>query len=181
MKRAVFLAPLGLLLLLLLAFAMGLGRDPKELPSALVGQPLPAFALDALEPGSAPLASAALAKDGEPKLINVFASWCTSCRAEHGKLVQLAAEGVPIYGIDWKDEPAAGRAYLAERSNPFRAVGSDPSGRAGVELGVTGTPETFLIDGKGVVRMRHAGPIDEQVWQTKLGPMLEQLRAEARA
>jgi cytochrome c biogenesis protein CcmG/thiol:disulfide interchange protein DsbE len=181
MNRALYLAPLGLLLLLLAGFSLGLDRDPKDLPSALIGQPLPAFELSALEPGGKPLASASLAADGEPKLINIFASWCTSCRVEHGKLVQLAGEGVPIYGIDWKDEPAAGRRYLAERSNPFRAVGSDPNGRAGVDLGVTGTPETFLIDGKGIVRMRHTGPIDDQVWQEKLAPMLAQLRAEAEA
>ena len=181
MNRALYIAPLGLLLLLLLAFGLGLGRDPKELPSALIGKPLPAFELAALEPGGMALSSTALAADGEPKLVNVFASWCTSCRAEHPKLVQLAREGVPIYGIDWKDEPAAGRRYLAERSNPFRAVGSDPAGRAGIDLGVTGTPETFLIDGKGVIRLRHSGPIDDAVWAEKLAPMLEQLRAEAKA
>lgn len=181
MKRAFFLLPLALLFGLLLVFGLGLGRDPKDLPSALIGQPLPSFDLPALEAGQPNLASRALATDGEPKLVNVFASWCTSCRAEHPKLVQLAREGVPIYGIDWKDEPAAGRKYLAERANPFRAVGSDASGRAGIELGVTGTPETFIIDGKGVIRMRHSGPIDDEVWAIKLAPLFAQLQAEAKA
>jgi cytochrome c biogenesis protein CcmG/thiol:disulfide interchange protein DsbE len=95
--------------------------------------------------------------------------------------MRLAAEGVPIYGLDWKDTPEDGRAYLAGKGNPFRAVGSDPTGRAGIDLGVTGTPETFLIDGRGIIRHRHVGPISAEIWETDLKPRIERLRAEAAA
>ena len=181
MRRLLFLLPLLGLVGMLSAFALGLGRDPKVLPSPLVGKPVPAFELARLEADGGAFASAALAADGEPKLLNVFASWCLSCKVEHPVLMRIAAEGVALYGLDWKDRPEDGRAYLASRGNPFRAVGSDPSGRAGIELGVTGTPETFVIDGRGIIRHRHVGPITPEVWEETLRPMLARLRAGSAA
>jgi cytochrome c biogenesis protein CcmG/thiol:disulfide interchange protein DsbE len=180
MRRLLAWLPLVALAGLLVAFAFGMQRDPKVLPSPLVGKPVPAFALASLDGGSSGLDSRLFA-DGEPKLLNVFASWCVSCRVEHPVLLAIAAEGVPIYGLDWKDTPEDGRAYLAGKGNPFRAVGSDPSGRAGIELGVTGTPETFVIDGRGIIRHRHVGPITAELWEEELRPMFERLRAEAQA
>lgn len=181
MNRLLFFLPLVALLALVITFGFGMQRDPKILPSPLVGQPVPSFELASLEEGGQALMSSLLASDGEPKLLNVFASWCVSCKVEHPLLMRLAEEGVPIYGLDWKDRPEDGRAYLAARGNPFRAVGSDPSGRAGIELGVTGTPETFVIDARGIIRHRHVGPITAEVWEEELAPMLARLRAEAAA
>lgn len=177
MGRLPFALPLLGLLALLAALGLGMTRDPRRLPSPLVGRPVPDFALAPLVDGGAPLVASALAGDGEPKLLNLFASWCTSCRLEHPMLMRIAAEGAALYGLDWKDTPQDGRAYLAARGNPFRAVGSDPDGRAGLALGVTGTPETFVIDGRGIIRHRHVGPITAEAWEATLRPMLARLRA----
>jgi cytochrome c biogenesis protein CcmG/thiol:disulfide interchange protein DsbE len=178
-NRLLFFLPLVALVGLIVAFGLGMQRDPKILPSPLVGQPVPSFELASLEEGGPALMSSLLVSDGEPKLLNVFASWCVSCKVEHPLLMRLAGDGVPIYGLDWKDRPEDGRAYLEARGSPFRVVGSDPSGRAGIELGVTGTPETFVIDGRGIIRHRHMGPITAEVWEEELAPMLARLREEA--
>ncbi|QMW21938.1 DsbE family thiol:disulfide interchange protein [Sandaracinobacteroides saxicola] len=179
MKRLLFLIPVLALAGLIAVFGIGLTKDPKILPSMMIDRPLPPFTLAGLDAASPGLSHRQFR--GEPKLINFFASWCVSCRVEHPMLERLAAEGVPIYGIDWKDEPAKGAAYLAQFGNPFRAVGSDPNGRTGIDMGVSGSPETFFVDARGRVRYRHVGPITPEVWAETLKPIWDGLRAEAKA
>ena len=111
-------------------------------------------------------------------LLNVFASWCVACVIEHPMLLRLQAQGVTIHGLDWKDEPAAGAEWLAQRGNPYTLIGSDPRGRTGIDFGVTGAPETFVIDGHGRVRYRHVGPITPEVWAKTLQPMMDRLETE---
>ncbi len=176
MKRLVFLAPVALFALVMLAFGAGLNRDPTILPSTLIDKPLPAFDLPPVRDETAGLKSTDGA--GEPRLLNVFASWCVSCRIEHPVLLRLKAEGVPIDGLDWKDAPADGRRYLTEQGDPYRLAGNDSSGRAGIDLGVAAVPETFLIDRHGRVRYKQIGPISPQDWDGTIKPLMDRLRAE---
>ncbi|MEO7027388.1 MAG: DsbE family thiol:disulfide interchange protein [Caulobacteraceae bacterium] len=176
MKGALYLLPVLLFGLVIVAFIAGLGRDPAKLPSTLIGKPLPAFALPAVRAGEGVLRSADLR--GRPRLLNVFASWCASCRIEHPVLLALKAAGVPIVGLDWKDEPVDGARYLAEQGDPYAKVGNDRSGRAGIDLGVAGVPETFLVDGRGVVRFKQVGPISPDDWQGTIAPLMRRLATE---
>lgn len=157
MRPLVFL-PLAVVLGLSALFAVSLvsGRDVREVPSALVGRPAPAMTF---EPVEGPLFERSVLETGEPSLVNVFASWCGPCRLEHPELERLASEGVAIHAINYKDRPEQARAFLAELGNPFRTMGADPDGRAAIEWGVYGVPETFVVDGAGLVRHRFAGPL----------------------
>ncbi len=176
MKRAVFLAPVALFALVIIAFAAGLGRDPSRLPSTLIDKPLPVFDLPAVRDGDVGLKTTDIT--GQPRLLNVFASWCVSCRVEHPVLLQLKASGVPIDGLDWKDEAVDGRKYLVEQGDPYRLAGNDRTGRAGIDLGVAGVPETFLVDRRGRVRYKHIGPISPDDWSGIIKPLMDRLRAE---
>lgn len=178
MRRLVFIAPVAVFIAVAIALFIGLGRDPKILPSMLIGKPLPAFDLPDARPDVTGRALASTDFTGEPMLLNVFGSWCVSCRIEHPVLMRLSQEGVIIHGLDWKDAPGAGAAWLKEFGDPYARVGDDASGRVAIDLGVTGAPETFVIDKHGVVRYRHVGPIDSDVWQKTLAPLMAQLRAE---
>lgn len=162
----------------LMAFAVlsiflfrGLWLDPREMPSALVGRPVPAFSLPRL--GEEGLASEAdLA--GQAGLLNVWATWCPSCRVEHPYLVQLADRGIPVYGLNYKDEDAAALQWLEQLGDPYRFSIADREGTLGLDLGVYGAPETYLVDAAGVVRYRHVGVVDENVWRTILEPLYRQ-------
>ncbi|HYE45323.1 MAG TPA: DsbE family thiol:disulfide interchange protein [Caulobacter sp.] len=179
MRRLAFILPVLAFLGIAGVLAFGLGRDPKILPSMLIGKPLPAFDLPDVRAGSGGKGLASRDFRGEPMLLNVFASWCVSCRVEHPFLMRLAREGaVPLHGLNWKDKGDAGARWLTQFGDPFDRVGYDPTGRTGVDLGVTGAPETFVIDAKGVVRYRHVGPVTPEVWTSKLEPLLRRLRAE---
>ena len=152
----------------------GLSLDPMALPSALIDKPLPAFTLTALEDGRE------LSREdviGEPALFNVWATWCISCRAEHPYLQQLADRGVPIYGINYKDEDEAARRWLRELGDPYRANIVDREGTLGVDLGVYGAPETYLVDAAGVIRYRHVGVVDDRVWRDTLEPIWREVLA----
>jgi cytochrome c biogenesis protein CcmG, thiol:disulfide interchange protein DsbE len=175
MRRALYLLPVLLFGLLMAAFVAGLGRDPSQLPSALIGKPAPAFALPPVRAGDVGLKTSDLR--GEPRLLNVFASWCVSCRIEHPLLLELKARGVPIEGLDWKDKAIDGAKYLAENGDPYGLVGNDLTGRTGIDLGVAGVPETFVVDGQGAVRYKQIGPITPQDWERKIKPLMERLRA----
>lgn len=177
MKRLLFVLPALGFVVLLAVFFMGLGRDPRALPSVLVGKPFPEFTTAAVRPGDVGLANTDFAV-GEPALLNVFASWCAPCRVEHPVLMRLRAEGVAIHGLDWKEEPTAGARWLVENGDPYIRVGADPSGRAGIDLGVAGVPETFVVDKKGRVRYRHVGALTPEVWERKIGPLMEELKRE---
>lgn len=176
MKRLIYLAPVALFAGMIAAFALGLGRDPTILPSTLINRPLPAFDLPPVRPGDVGLRSTDGA--GQPHLLNVYASWCVSCRVEHPELLQLKAQGVPIDGLDWKDDPLDGARYLAEQGDPYRLTGNDRTGRVGINLGVAGVPETFLVDGRGRVRYKQIGPITPEDWSGTIKPLMDRLRAE---
>ncbi len=177
MRRLLFLTPVVLIVALLGVFFFGLRRDPTLLPSTLIGKPVPTFSLAPVRAGDAGLASGDLR--GRPRLLNAFASWCVSCRTEHPVLLALKAKGVPIDGLDWKDTPAAGGAYLDREGNPYARVGSDPTGRAGIDLGVAAVPETFVVDGAGIVRYKHVGPISPDDWNNTLEPLMARLSTGA--
>jgi len=177
MRRLLAIAPALVFVLVVVGFALGLQRDPSILPSMLVGKPLPRFALPPVRADDVGLASGDLT--GEPALLNVFGSWCVSCRLEHPVLMRLRAEGVPIHGVDWKDAPADGARWLAEQGDPYVRVGADPGGRTAIDLGVTGAPETFIVDRRGRVRYRQVGPITREVWDEKIAPLMERLRRES--
>jgi len=178
MKRLLFILPVVGFLALLGVFFAGLGRDPRALPSVFIGKPLPAFATAPLRPGDTGLASTDFQK-GEPALLNVFASWCGPCRVEHPVLMRLRQEGVVIHGLDWKEDAPAGLKWLTERGDPYVRAGNDPTGRTGIEFGVAGVPETFIIDKQGRVRYRHVGALTPEDWDQKIGPLMEQLRKES--
>lgn len=175
MKRLVFILPLVLFAGLAVAFWVGLQRDPSKLPSQLIDRPVPEFSLPPVTAGLPGLTSADL--QGEPALLNVFASWCVPCRLEHPVLTRLSEEGVPIHGLDWKDD--AGAAWLAEHGDPYRRAGDDRTGRTGIDLGVTGVPETFVVDRHGRVRYKHVGPLTPDDWKQTIGPLMRKLRDEA--
>ena len=152
-------------------FIMGMNRnDPDALPSAIVGREAPAVQLAAF--GDAPGFDDAVLRAPGVKLLNFWASWCAPCRAEHALLSDLASEGVPIYGVNYKDRPEDAAGYLAELGNPYRALGAD-GGRMALDWGVYGVPETYVIDGQGRVVLRFAGPITRQELDRTLRPAME--------
>ena len=177
MRRFLALAPALVFVLVILGFVVGLQRDPSLLPSLLVGKPLPQMALGPVREGDVGLTNADLT--GEPTLVNVFGSWCVSCRVEHPFLMRLRAQGVRIHGVDWKDAPADGAAWLNQFGDPYVRVGNDQVGRTAIDLGVTGAPETFIVDKRGRVRYKQVGPITPEVWDTKIGPLMERLKRES--
>ena len=177
MKRALFIIPLLLFLGLAGYLGYGLTRDSSILPSTLIDKPVPQFALLPLLDGESGLKTADLT--GEVSLVNVFASWCVPCRAEHPYLVKAAEQdGVPLYGINWKDKRADATAWLEELGNPYKAIGFDPDNKAGVEWGVYGAPETYVIDRKGRVRYKHVGPVFDETLENTILPLVRQLRSD---
>lgn len=164
-----------ILFAVLAAFLMrGLELDPRELPSALIDKPLPEFSLPVLGRDNVLNREAVT---GRAALFNVWATWCISCRVEHPYLTQLARDGVAIYGINYKDEDAAALKWLQELGDPYIASIADREGTLGLDLGVYGAPETYLVDASGVVRYRHVGVVDERVWTTVLQPIYAELVA----
>jgi cytochrome c biogenesis protein CcmG, thiol:disulfide interchange protein DsbE len=172
--------PLAVFALLAGIFFIGLeGDDPSTVPSALIGQKVPAFELPTLEGTALPgLASADLTR-GEVTLVNVFASWCGPCRLEHPVLMELAKRGdIAITGINYKDEPENARRFLTSLGVPYRAVGVDRTGRASIDWGVYGVPETFVVDGKGIIRFKWVGPISEEKALERLEAAIRDAKAE---
>ena len=166
-----FLIPPVVFLGLALAFWLGLQREaPDELPSALAGRTAPALDLPPLGDLPAP-GPEALTAPGL-KLVNFWASWCAPCRAEHPTLTALAEKGVPIIGVNYKDQPANALGFLDELGNPYTAVGMDASGRTGIDWGLYGVPETFVIDGDGKVLLRYPGPITGGVYEDRFADVL---------
>jgi len=177
MSRALLFVPLALFLALVGFFAVGLTRNPNEIRSVLIDKPLPAIDLPVPDREDVRFQTATLS--GKVSLLNVFASWCIACRVEHPLLLRLSAtKEVPVYGLAWKDKPAELRDWLEELGNPYELIGDDARGRTAIDLGVTGAPETFVIDRQGRIRYKHVGPIDDHVWENKLKPMIATIEAE---
>ena len=180
MRRALYLLPLGLFLWLAVYFALGLTKDPRLIPSALVDKPAPTFSLPALYDGAPGLSKKELT--GEVVILNVFASWCVPCRVEHPLWMQLKKENIlPIHGIAWKDTKSNAIAWLKQLGNPYDLIGHDPQNQAGVEWGVYGVPETYIIDRAGRIRYKHVGPLYPEIWKNDLLPVVERLKNEKRA
>ena len=154
--------------------------SPQDLPSALINRPFPAFDLPQLEQLQKTLNRADLL--GEIALVNVWATWCPSCHVEHPYLNYLAQQkGVVIYGVNYKDKADLAQQWLADKGNPYRFNLFDQQGQLGLDMGVTGAPETYLLDHRGFVRLRYQGPLNEAVWQEKFQPLLEQLQKEQQS
>ena len=174
MKRA--LIPLALFLAVLVFLAAGLRGNPRELPSALIDKQAPTFRLATLAAPERPLDSAQL--QGQVWVLNVWASWCTACRVEHPLLVEFARTGfVPVYGLNYKDAPEDARRWLSNFGNPYQQSFSDRDGRVGMDFGVYGAPETFVIDAQGRVRFKHVGVLTPEVLQQQIVPLVRRLRA----
>lgn len=176
-RRILFFLPLIGFAVMAVYFAVGLQGDPRIVPSALIDKPVPDFDLPPLldtVPGLA-------ARDfgGEVAMVNIFASWCVPCRAEHPLLMRLAENGeVAIYGLNWKDRQADAVAWLTELGNPYTRIGHDLSGRIGIDWGVYGVPETYLIDKRGRIRYKHVGPIFTDTLNETVLPMIRELQTE---
>ena len=160
-------------------FAVGLNRDPKILPSTLVGAKVPEFSLPPVKGRTLGLASNNLV--GEVSLVNVFASWCVACRAEHPLLMRLAKEKtVPIHGINYKDAPDDAAQWLNTMGDPYARTGADLDGRVAIDFGVYGVPETFVVDADGIVAYKEIGPITEDALSAAILPLIERLRKSAK-
>jgi cytochrome c biogenesis protein CcmG/thiol:disulfide interchange protein DsbE len=177
-RRLLFLLPALIFAVIAGYFLWGLApdRDPSAVPSVMVDRPTPTFDLPAVPGLGVPGLSTADLAAGEVVMVNFFASWCVPCRAEHPYLTALAERsGVPLYGINHRDKPEDAVAWLAELGNPYRRVGAD-AGRGAVEWGVTGVPETFIVDGAGRIRYHHRGPLVPAVIEREVEPLLRALR-----
>ncbi len=169
------LVPVALFAALAGFFVSGLAREnPDMLPSALIGRPVPAITVTQLD--GRDLLTPEVLTDGEVKLVNFWASWCVPCRVEHPQITELAAL-VPVYGVNHKDAADAANRFLDDLGNPYAAIGADP-GRTAIDWGVTGFPETFVVDGDGIIRLRFAGPITKSVVTDTILPAIEAARGE---
>ena len=174
MKRLWFLIPLAAFLLLAVVLTIGLRLDPREVPSPLIDKPAPAFKLPRLDDPTQTIGRDDLR--GQVWLLNVWASWCVACREEHPVLVELAARKlVPIYGLDYKDKREDALAWLARYGDPYTRSIADVEGRVGIDFGVYGVPETFVIDKAGVIRLKHIGPLTAEVIARKIEPLVARL------
>ncbi len=173
-RLMIYLLPTLVFLALVVFFLLGLEKDPRLVKPVLIDKPVAEFSLPGLPDVGDGLSSADL--KGKVSLINVFGSWCEACVAEHPMLMRIKESGkVPLYGIDWRDKPANALAWLKKHGNPYDRIGFDPDSRVAIDFGVTGAPETFVIDKAGVIRYKWSGPITEAVWRDILLPLVEEL------
>lgn len=181
-KRLSFLVPLIVVGALMAVFGkrlidVGRGEDPRLLPSVLLDTPVPEMALAAI-PGRGRDPDGITDDDlkGEVSLVNIWGSWCVACLAEHPVLNEIAKSGVvPVQGIAWRDAPTASLAWLRKHGDPYQRIGQDPRSQAAIAFGVTGAPETFVVDRAGVIRYKHTGPITPEDWEYKLKPLVAEL------
>lgn len=169
-----FLAPLLAFLALAGLLYKGLSLDPREVPSPLIDKPAPTFSLPRLQQPEVTLSNADFA--GKVSLFNVWATWCVACRQEHPVLMELAQRGIPIYGLNYKDVRSDAQRWLQRFGNPYLANAFDKEGRVGIDWGVYGTPETFVVDQQGVIRHKHIGPLTPQNVEEEILPLIEKLR-----
>jgi len=172
-----YLAPIAAFVALVVTFAWALNRDPSTIPSALIGQRVPQFALPAVQGRTLSLSSADLI--GEVSLVNVFASWCVACREEHPLFMQIKAENlVPIHGLNYKDRPDDAEKWLSTKGDPYTRTGSDLSGRVAIDWGVYGVPETFVITKDGRIAHKHIGAVTPKDLEETLLPLIRRLREQ---
>lgn len=177
-NRLLFVVPLLVFLGIAAYLAVGLTKDPRILPSVLIDQEVPPFDLAAIEGRDKGFRSEDLL--GRVSLVNVFGSWCVACRVEHPFLMEIKEKNLaPLHGIDWREEDRqAGPAWLKRFGDPYTLIGDDPQSKAAIAFGVTGAPETFIVDKRGVIRYKHIGPLSPQVWRETVGPLVEELRKQ---
>ena len=169
--------PFVVFVILAIFLYVGLGLNPHEVPSPLINKPAPAFTLPQLHDPSKTFSSQEM--KGQVWLLNVWASWCVSCREEHPVLMSLARKNiVPVYGLDYKDKNADGEAWLRNGGNPYTLVATDADGRVGIDYGVYGVPETYVIDKQGIIRFKQIGAITHENLQTKILPLIAELQAK---
>ena len=177
-QRFFLFIPLAIFVVLGILFWRGLSLDPNEMPSALLNKPVPAFELPVLHapenPNGLVSANQEMLK-GKVSLLNVWATWCVTCRQEHEFLNTLSAQGVIIYGINYKDNAEDAQRWLAELHNPYEFSVVDEDGRLGLNLGVFGAPETYVLDKNGVIRYKHIGDVNVQVWEKTIKPIVDSL------
>ncbi len=170
-----YLVPLSLFVVLAIGLAIGLTRDPSQIPSVLIDQEVPAISLGPVADRPRGFSSADL--KGEVRLVNFFASWCVACRVEHPLLNQLTEDGtVPVYGINYKDKPEDARRWLERLGDPYVRSGADHDGRVGIDWGVYGLPESFVVDRDGRIVYKHIGPIRPEDLEETIMPLIEKLR-----
>jgi cytochrome c biogenesis protein CcmG/thiol:disulfide interchange protein DsbE len=178
-----FFLPVVVFAVIAIYFAIGLTKDPRALPSVLIDTPVEVFQLAAIKGRPNPDREWGLTSDdfiGEVSLLNVFGSWCISCKIEHPFLMQIKQNtDIPVHGIDWKEKsPDAGPDWLRREGDPYALVGDDPVSRGAIAFGVTGAPETFIVDKKGIIRYKHTGPLNPQVWNETIFPIIQELRQQ---
>ncbi len=175
-KNFIYILPLLVFLILAVYFAIGLTKDPKILPSALINKPVPEFSLPPIEGGPGKGFSSADLKGNGVSVVNVFASWCVPCRAEHPRITRLAKLKVAtVYGLNYKDKPKQALKWLKELGDPYTAHGADTKGRVGIDWGVYGIPETFIIDNSGTIRYKYVGPITARRLDQEILPIIRKL------
>ncbi|MDQ7075069.1 MAG: DsbE family thiol:disulfide interchange protein [Gammaproteobacteria bacterium] len=173
-----YFLPLGVFVLIAFFLGVGLTLDPKEVPSPFIGKPAPEFSLPRLDNAQQNLSPKDM--QGQVWLLNVWATWCVSCRAEHALLVDLSRRNLlPIVGLNYKDDNGEAQRWLQRLGNPYYANAVDADGRVAIDWGVYGAPETFVIDKKGIVRYKHIGPVTRQSLNETLLPLIAQLKGEA--
>ncbi len=175
-SRFALFVPLIIFVVLAGFFLRGLSLDPTAMPSALIDQPMPVFSLPTVK--DAELIKTEQDLKGQVSLLNVWATWCVSCRIEHPYLLKLKAQGIPIVGVDYKDDVGAAKKWLNDLADPYLYSVVDLDGRLGIDLGVFGAPETYVLDKQGVIRFKHVGVVNEKVWSEKLLPVFETLSAQ---
>jgi cytochrome c biogenesis protein CcmG/thiol:disulfide interchange protein DsbE len=172
-RRIKLFIPLIVFAVLAVLFWRGLSLDPKAMPSALLNKPVPEFSLRSLESPEKILTQEIFR--GRVALLNVWATWCPPCYVEHPFLVKLAEQGVPIVGVNYKDDITAAKKWVEELHNPYVDIIFDAEGRFGLDLGVYGWPETYVVDKEGIIRYKHVGVVDEKVWSQTLQPLMQSL------
>ncbi|OJX81738.1 DsbE family thiol:disulfide interchange protein [Magnetospirillum sp. 64-120] len=177
MRRLLYLAPVALFGVLALFFLKGLTMNPRDIPSVLINRPVPEMNLAPLPGRGEDTGLATADLKGRVSLVNIYGSWCIACVQEHPFLVKIKQMGiVPIHGIDWRDDPAEGAKWLKKHGDPYDRVGVDPApGRTAIDFGVTGAPETFVVDKAGIIRYKHIGPVNQDVWDNTLLPIIKEL------
>ena len=171
-----FLIPLGIFVVLVVFLGIGLNLKPREVPSPLIDKPAPAFSLSRLDDPTQRVSLQDMR--GKVWILNVWASWCVACLDEHPHLIAFAQQGVvPLYGLNYKDKPDAAQAWLGKHGNPYDVSIVDADGRVGIDYGVYGVPETFVIDKQGVIRYKHIGPVTPKVLIDTIAPLVRRLQS----